>query len=118
MPTVPWAVMFASLTAPRNEFVNCSKISRAAISRPNDDQTIASDCSGGVAGLQPSRFHCSCGTSIGASAIRGCLSAQGRGRDRSEERRVGKECVSTCSYRWSPYHSKQNKYIANSRQKK
>src|SRR3546814_16406820 len=24
--------------------------------------------------------------------------------DRSEERRVGKECVSTCRYRWSPYH--------------
>src|SRR3546814_14298000 len=23
---------------------------------------------------------------------------------RSEERRVGKECVSTCSSRWSPYH--------------
>src|SRR3546814_16374302 len=23
---------------------------------------------------------------------------------RSEERRVGKECVSTCSTRWSPYH--------------
>src|SRR3546814_7941234 len=27
------------------------------------------------------------------------------GRDtRSEERRVGKECVSTCRSRWSPYH--------------
>src|SRR3546814_19687704 len=25
-------------------------------------------------------------------------------RARSEERRVGKECVSTCRYRWSPYH--------------
>src|SRR3546814_15359275 len=24
--------------------------------------------------------------------------------DRSEERRVGKECVSTCRSRWSPYH--------------
>src|SRR3546814_11762455 len=24
--------------------------------------------------------------------------------DRSEERRVGKECVSTCKSRWSPYH--------------
>src|SRR3546814_15076526 len=24
--------------------------------------------------------------------------------DRSEERRVGKECVSTCRYRWWPYH--------------
>src|SRR3546814_19729763 len=23
---------------------------------------------------------------------------------RSEERRVGKECVRTCSSRWSPYH--------------
>src|SRR3546814_12231969 len=23
---------------------------------------------------------------------------------RSEERRVGKECVSTCRYRWSSYH--------------
>src|SRR3546814_16345547 len=29
--------------------------------------------------------------------LRGCL------RDRSEERRVGKEWVSTCISRWSPY---------------
>src|SRR3546814_3051064 len=28
------------------------------------------------------------------------LAASGR----SEERRVGKECVSTCRSRWSPYH--------------
>src|SRR3546814_17964730 len=26
------------------------------------------------------------------------------GELRSEERRVGKECVSTCRSRWSPYH--------------
>src|SRR3546814_11755233 len=26
---------------------------------------------------------------------------------RSEERRVGKECVSTCRSRWSPYHLKK-----------
>src|SRR3546814_15625417 len=32
---------------------------------------------------------------------------------RSEERRVGKECVSTCRYRWSPYHYK--KKIQNNR---
>src|SRR3546814_9850711 len=30
------------------------------------------------------------------------LSAQAA--NRSEERRVGKECVSTCRSRWSPYH--------------
>src|SRR3546814_20791207 len=30
--------------------------------------------------------------------------------ERSEERRVGKECVSTCKSRWSPYHSKNKAY--------
>src|SRR3546814_18009621 len=29
--------------------------------------------------------------------------------DRSEERRVGKEGVSTCRSRWSPYHEKKKK---------
>src|SRR3546814_12826632 len=37
------------------------------------------------------------------------LRPEGRNDDaaiavRSEERRVGKECVSTCRSRWSPYH--------------
>src|SRR3546814_12166882 len=31
------------------------------------------------------------------------------GPDRSEERRVGTECVSTCRSRWSPEHSKRKK---------
>src|SRR3546814_15481740 len=30
--------------------------------------------------------------------------------DRSEERRVGKECVRTCSSRWSPYPYKNTQY--------
>src|SRR3546814_12122055 len=29
---------------------------------------------------------------------------------RSEARRVGKECVSTCRSRWSPHHSKKHHY--------
>src|SRR3546814_3643663 len=32
------------------------------------------------------------------------LAGKARKRERSEERRVGKECVSTCRSRWSPYH--------------
>src|SRR3546814_14885300 len=32
---------------------------------------------------------------------------------RSEERRVGKECVSTCRSRWSPYHSKNTQDMRN-----
>src|SRR3546814_11655202 len=35
--------------------------------------------------------------------------ADPRAINRSEERRVGTECVSTCRYRWSPYHSKKKK---------
>src|SRR3546814_3777018 len=32
---------------------------------------------------------------------------------RSEERRVGKECVSTCRSRWAPYHYKKKKKKTN-----
>src|SRR3546814_1367839 len=38
------------------------------------------------------------------SAKRGTRRPDGRRPRRSEERRVGKECVSTCRSRWSPYH--------------
>src|SRR3546814_14857205 len=37
-----------------------------------------------------------------------------QGLERSEERSVGKECVSTCRSRWSPYHSKKKKTIDHS----
>src|SRR3546814_11753013 len=37
---------------------------------------------------------------VGGDAARGEAAAC----IRSEERRVGKECVSTCRSRWSPYH--------------
>src|SRR3546814_13619340 len=36
---------------------------------------------------------------------------------RSEERRVGKECVSTCRSRWSPSHSKKQAQQLNTRPK-
>src|SRR3546814_2313538 len=38
--------------------------------------------------------------SDGAVCFVACVCSDGR----SEERRVGKECVSTCRSRWSPYH--------------
>src|SRR3546814_16083522 len=37
---------------------------------------------------------------------------------RSEERRVGKECVSTCRSRWSPYHKKKKYYKYSNKQLK
>src|SRR3546814_17252733 len=43
------------------------------------------------------------------AAHRDLIVLEGKGLERlqlgrSEERRVGKECVSTCRSRWSPYH--------------
>src|SRR3546814_4140971 len=40
----------------------------------------------------------------GRSGTAGEIIIAVRAELRSEERRVGKECVSTCRSRWSPYH--------------
>src|SRR3546814_18580108 len=53
--------------------------------------------------------------SFGGRAVAALASTPSRARrlaysrrgSRSEERRVGKECVSTCRSRWSPYHKKK-----------
>src|SRR3546814_1599562 len=37
-------------------------------------------------------------------AVVASLASKIAGGSRSEERRVGKECVGTCRSRWSPYH--------------
>src|SRR3546814_17716622 len=47
------------------------------------------------------------GTLIGANEP--SLTEMHRSIARSEERRVGKECVSTCRSRWSPDHKKKKK---------
>src|SRR3546814_18087933 len=41
---------------------------------------------------------------IGFRDFEGDFALAQRIEDRSAERRVGKECVSTCRSRWSPYH--------------
>src|SRR3546814_15938055 len=63
-------------------------------------------------GKYHSRSQWVCGTMFTrrANAARYSLPPPAQQRDapeRSEERRVGKEWVSTCRSRWSPYHSKK-----------
>src|SRR3546814_10929113 len=56
------------------------------------------------------RNRTSCRPAAGNPEGRACAGTRGRapfGCPRSEERRVGKECVSTCRSRWSPYHKKK-----------
>src|SRR3546814_12972125 len=70
---------------------------------------------GGGGGRQRGTSHRSAASSssVRASTQRRPPSASSssfqNGALRSEERRVGKECVSTCRSRWSPDHEKKKK---------
>src|SRR3546814_8926914 len=60
-------------------------------------QTCALPISGSIAPALQRSFN--------SAASSGSISSSSRFKSRrSEERRVGKECVSTCRSRWSPYH--------------
>src|SRR3546814_7744633 len=73
------------------------------------DTAAPIDLSGSITGIHTSIAIAS-GPAHGTASIAGDVvtytPASGYyGADsRSEERRVGKECVSTCRSRWSPYH--------------
>ena len=56
---------------------------------------------GDVYGVVPSGGP---GHSLSAGTYRLKWFVDGDGDNRSEERRVGKECASMCRSRWSPYH--------------
>src|SRR3546814_8246190 len=55
-----------------------------------------------AAGHRQGPLGCGQNEDRAAGADRHLGSALVRAQDRSEERRVGKECVSTCRSRWSP----------------
>src|SRR3546814_5265305 len=72
----------------------------------------SSDLVGGGDGVRPAAGAVRRGSWLWRRQRRGKLRRQhsghaglaGKDHRRSEERRVGKECVSTCRSRWSPYH--------------
>src|SRR3546814_19505425 len=62
------------------------------------DAIIAGLYADGSLSAESAQLDSQCGGRIAALVARGDLSGS------SEERRVGKECVSTCRSRWAPYH--------------
>src|SRR3546814_17195550 len=53
--------------------------------------------------------HRKMGIEVARACTRPRTYTEDRDKLRSEERRVGKECVSTCRSRWSPYNKKKKK---------
>src|SRR3546814_17565876 len=71
---------------------------------------VAPRITGGVRPrLVKSVFASSRGNASRLASIRVSSVSSRLAYERSEERRVGKECVSTGRSRWSPYHSKKKK---------
>src|SRR3546814_11708639 len=60
-----------------------------------------------LSGIDQLRFHPRCYYRPAEDDVPGVREA------RSEERRVGKECVRTWRSRWSPYHYKKKQQIMN-----
>src|SRR3546814_15685482 len=61
----------------------------------------------GATGVEREDGGATSGTALPANTLRPITGAR-RPPYRSEERRVGKECVRTCRSRWSPYQYKKN----------
>src|SRR3546814_11971719 len=78
--------------------VNDDSTRPAAVLKCNDEIPLT---------ISASSLKCECVRSCSFTSIRSALTYAWY--DRSEERRVGKECVSKCRFRWSPYHEKKNK---------
>src|SRR3546814_3181521 len=73
-----------------------SDVCSSDLVQADDEEMIGIDClARAYAGIPPAGFAV-----VHAVVAGGMMVA----RERSEERRVGKECVSTCRSRWSPYH--------------
>src|SRR3546814_15761614 len=81
---------------------------RAAVQRLYRQASLRRD-PGGKEGEGRRRRHDRISRGHGARQKLRLGGCERRAAGRSEERRVGKECVSTCRSRWSPYHSKKKK---------
>src|SRR3546814_11410336 len=82
---------------------NCGQVMRYAIATGRAQRNPCADLRDALKPA-PERHH----AAIPEPDDLGPLPRAIEGSQRSEERRVGKECVSTCRSRWSPHHKKKN----------
>src|SRR3546814_17116891 len=87
-------------------YVSASGGGRAAASRMPNSRAVA----GGVAGLARNFVNQGPAEALRRFNLEGMAGAPAEDvLVRSEERRVGKECVSTCRDRWSQYNKKKKR---------
>src|SRR3546814_21004188 len=78
----------------------CAQRGRKAVRGANDEFLIIGGCAQRRACSRLGDGH----AFVGGAKTGPCRRQAGVRAIRSEARRLGKECVSTCIYRWSPYN--------------
>src|SRR3546814_4708698 len=98
---LPISIVFAQNLEPRSDIIG--------VAHGGHDAERGADEGGGDFGAQ---FLACIGLRSEAARLVAAqsLGVAGPVRERSEERRVGKECVSTCRSRWSPSHSQKKQH--------
>src|SRR3546814_14547052 len=85
---------------------------RRDFNNPVNDEDAAALDHGAAAQTDGDRFEAGAVEEVACERrVLRLVQAQDVHDPRSEERRVGKECVSTCRSRWSPYHYKKKNKI-------
>src|SRR3546814_1015274 len=92
--------------APEREQISCSNLAHAFAGALDDQAAMKADRGPNIGIVNAYNDMLSAHQPYGRYPERMKIYAR---EVRSEERRVGKECVSTCRSRWSPYHLKKNK---------
>src|SRR3546814_15042756 len=114
---LPYTTLFRSSRRRSTGLCHCCRIVTGRGLRWRDDRECAKPLGSGgsCASRSPEAVSRSCAVARTAGHCFGAgphcagrrRTGAGHHRERSEERRVGKECGSTCRSRWSPYPSKK-----------
>src|SRR3546814_4015366 len=81
-----------------------SDVCSSDLSRPRSSIRCSSNGAREASTSSSSRLTCASPPCRNPPTVQDRVAQEDRRDARSEERRVGKECVSTCRSRWSPYH--------------
>src|SRR3546814_13984374 len=97
-------VKLARLTVAATEFREAARMSRLLYQTGASSVLDVLDAERSLYAAEDALLQSRTAITTNYIALNKALGGGWDGPGRSEERRVGKECVSTCRSRWSPYH--------------
>src|SRR3546814_12981914 len=104
-PLFPYTTLFRSESAIKAGATTINVPDTVGYTVPEEYTALMRFLIGNIPNSDKARFSAHCHNDLGLAVANSLAAVQGGARPvecRSAERRVGKECVSTCRSRWSP----------------